>query len=194
MFHGHGVGIDDTKGNILRYFNQIDHGLHELLRGERPPIVLAGVEYLFPIYREANTFLHLMDDGIVGNPEGVKAEELHKKAWNIVEPYFLKAQQDAAIQYKQFAGSERTSNDVKEIVPAAHNGRVDLLFVAVGIQQWGTFDSDTLAVHLHSDPEPGDEDLLDFSAIQTLLNGGTVYTVAPQKVPCDAPLAAVFRY
>jgi hypothetical protein len=26
------------------------------------------------------------------------------------------------------------------------------------------------------------------------LNGGTVYAVEPEKVPDDAPLAAVFRY
>ena len=58
----------------------------------------------------------------------------------------------------------------------------------------GTFDPVTLAVHLHKNPEPGDEDLLDFAALHTLSNGGTVYAVEPEKVPDDAPLAAVFRY
>lgn len=194
IFHGHGVGIDDAKDNILRYFHQIDHGLHNLLPEERAPVVLAGVEYLFPIYREANTFLHLMKKGITGNPEGLKPEDLHKQAWEIVEPYFLKTQQEAADQYIQFAGSERTSNDIKVIVPAASDGKVDLLFVAVGIHQWGTFDPDTLTVHLHQEPETGDEDLLDFAAIQTMLNGGTVFAVEPEKVPDEAPIAVLFRY
>lgn len=35
---------------------------------------------------------------------------------------------------------------------------------------------------------------LDATAIHTLLNGGTVYAVEPEKVPDNAPLAAVFRY
>jgi len=35
---------------------------------------------------------------------------------------------------------------------------------------------------------------MDFAAIHTLLNGGTVYAVEPKAVPGDAPLAAVFRY
>jgi hypothetical protein len=30
--------------------------------------VLAGVEYLLPIYREANTYPHLLAEGIHGNP------------------------------------------------------------------------------------------------------------------------------
>jgi hypothetical protein len=194
MFHGHGVGIDDAKDNILRYFHQIDHGLHDLLKEERSPVVLAGVEYLFPIYKEANTFLNLMEKGITGNPEGVKPEDLHKQAWEIVEPYFLKTQEEGAEQYKQLSGTERACTDLKEIVRAAYDGRIDLLFVAIGVQQWGTFDPDTFSLHLHQEAEPGDEDLLDFSAIHTLLNGGTVFAVEPEKVPDEEPLAAIFRY
>lgn len=35
-----------------------------------PPLVLAGVEYLLPIYRRANTYPYLLDGGVTGNPEG----------------------------------------------------------------------------------------------------------------------------
>jgi len=47
---------------------------------------------------------------------------------------------------------------------------------------------------LHEEAKPGDEDLLDLAAVQTLLNGGTVYAVELEKVPDGASLAAVFRY
>ncbi|MBW2540196.1 MAG: hypothetical protein JRE27_11405, partial [Deltaproteobacteria bacterium] len=47
VFHGHGDGIDNSKDNILRYFRQIDKGLHELIGDDGFPIVLAGVDYLF---------------------------------------------------------------------------------------------------------------------------------------------------
>ena len=40
----------------------------------------------------------------------------------------------------------------------------------------------------------GDEDLLEFAAIQTLLNRGTVYVVEPEKMPDIESLAAVLRY
>jgi|GEM_PF-5717218 hypothetical protein len=52
----------------------------------------------------------------------------------------------------------------------------------------------TATVDLHSEAELGDEDLLDAAATHTLLNGGTVYAVEPEKVPDQALLAAVFRY
>ena len=73
MVSGHGGVADDTKDNLLKYFRLIDRGLHDLLRDERAPLVLAGVEYLFPIYREANTYPHLIEEGIPGNPKGTSS-------------------------------------------------------------------------------------------------------------------------
>lgn len=51
-----------------------------------------------------------------------------------------------------------------------------------------------MAVNLHPEPEPDDEDLLDFAAVYTLLNGGTVYALAPEDLPTSAPAAAIFRF
>jgi hypothetical protein len=68
------------------------------------------------------------------------------------------------------------------------------LFVAVGIQRWGTFDPESGQISLHQEVQPGDEDLLDFAAIHTILNGGVVFAVAPEQMPDKANVAAVFRY
>jgi hypothetical protein len=194
-FHGHGIG-NDAKDNILRYFRKVDKDLQELLRDEQAPLVLAGVDYLLPIYREANSYPHLVDEGIEGNPEELSAKDLHKQAWTIVQPCFLKAQREATALYRQLAGagSEQASDNLKEVVHAAYHGRVETLFVALDVQQWGSFDPGTNKVRLHQKAEPGDEDLLDFAAVQTLLNGGTVFTAELAKVPGEAPLAAVYRY
>jgi len=195
-FHGHGVGSNDVKSNLLRFFHRVDEGLRELLRYEQAPLVLAGVDYLLPIYQEANTYPYLVDQGIEGNPGDLSAEELHKYAWDIVRPLFMVAQKEAAAQYRRLAGvgSEQVSNDLGEIIPAAHQGRVETLFVAVGVQQWGSLDLGTNVVQLHEEAEPSSEDLLDLAAVQTLLNGGTVFAVEPERMPDETSLAAVFRY
>jgi hypothetical protein len=59
---------------------------------------------------------------------------------------------------------------------------------------YSTFDPDTDEIHLHKKEKTGDEDLLEFAAIQTLLNGATVYMVGAEKMPETDPLAAVFLY
>jgi hypothetical protein len=189
----HGSEVD-SKENIKRYFRRIDKGLHELVRDERVPLVLAGVDYLHPIYKEVNSYPHLMEAGVGGNPERLSAKELHAQSWTVVRPYFQKAQQEAVNRYKEFASSGQASNRIRKIIPAAYHGRIELLFVIPDLQQWGTFDPGTDEIHLHKKEKTGDEDLLEFAAIQTLLNGGTVYMVGAEKMPDTDPLAAVFRY
>jgi hypothetical protein len=194
LFSGFGSGSDDAKLNILKYFNHVEQGVHSILNQEQVPLVLAGVDYLFPIYKETNRYPHLLEQGIPGNPEGLKSEDLLKQAWNIVEPIFLDAQEGAKIQYVQASESKQTADTLEEIVPGAYNGRINTLFVAVGIQQWGTFDPENHRVHPHLDANPGDEDLLDFAAVHTFLNGGTVYALRPEEMPNEKTIAAICRY
>ena len=196
LFHGHGLGVDDAKANILRYFHKIDKGLQELFRDEQAPLVLAGVEYLLPIYQKANSYPHLVEEGIEGNPEELSAEVLQQCAWEIVHPLFAKAQKEAAMQYQRLSNvnSEQASDDLGKIVPAAYGGQVKTLFVAIGVQRWGMFDPQSSMVRLHEEAKPGDGDLLDFAAVQTFLNGGTAYALEPGNMPGDFPIAAIFRY
>jgi hypothetical protein len=193
MFHGHGIG-EDAKDNIRGYFRQIDRGIQEALRGEQAPLVIASVDYLLPLYREVSTYPHLVDTGITGNPEGIRAEDLHASAWPLVEPLFGQAQDEARARYDRYIGTGLASYDLAMIVPAAYDGRIDTLFVAVGIQQWGTFTPKTRDIQVHREAAAQDEDLLDFAAVHTFVNSGTVYAVAPERVPGGHHAAAVFRY
>jgi len=194
LFHGHGVGVDDNKNNILQFFNLIDRGLHDLLHEEKAPLVLAGVEFLFAIYREANTYAYLTSEGIPGNPEELSAEDLQTLAWPLVEHYFHKAEQEALTYYGPFKGTGRTTNDIRKAAPAAYNGQIEILFMAEDTEQWGKFDPHTNTVDLSQEDEINHEDLFDFTAIQTILNGGTVYMVEEGKIPDGESIAALLRY
>lgn len=188
------TGTKDMKVKILQYFQLVDKGLRELLRDRKAPLIFAGVDYLFPIYKEVNTYPHLSDEWISGNPEGLSAERLSEMAWPIVEELFKAKKAEGLAQYQQNAGTGLTSTTIEEIVPGAFHGRVGTLFVPVGVQRWGTFDPDTDTVTLTKKAGAGNEDLLDLAAIQTILNGGTVYPIKSGELPEDTSLAAIFRY
>lgn len=194
VFHGQGLGKDDPKDDIKRYFRQIDAGLREILHDEHAPLVLAGVDYLLPIYREATEYPNVMEAGIVGSPERVSVEQLHARAWEIVEPLFNRQRDDAKARYLSVADTPHGSSDVKRVVRAAHQGRVESVFVAVGEHLWGTWDSDSEAIHIHESALPGDVDLLDIAAAQTWMHGGNVYAVSSGEVPGGGHLAAALRY
>jgi hypothetical protein len=193
----HGTGTDEeTKLDILRYFQMVDRGLRDMLGDKRVPLVLAGVDYLLPIYRQANTYPYLVETGVIGNPQTLNAKELHRRAWEIVKPQFAREQAAQEGLYRELAGRQegRASNNLKQIMQAAHGGRVATLFLARGVQQWGVYRAHSGNVHVHPSQQPGDHDLLDLAAIQTVANGGTVYVVDSDQVPGGESLAAIFRY
>ena len=148
----------------------------------------------FQIFKEASTYSNLLDEAISGNPDSLDPNKLHELAWPIVQPFFNKNMVNAISKYWQNAGTGLVSCDVKEIVRAAYHKRVAVLFVSIGVQQWGSFDPNTDEVSLSNKAAVGQEDLLDFAAIQTFLNRGKVYAVDPKEVPDEAQIAALFRY
>ena len=194
IFYGQGVGHDDSKDHLLRYFQQIDRGLHDLLKGERAPLVLAGVEYLFPIYEQANTYPYLLHQGVAGNPDKLSSSTLHESAWGVVKPYFEKKQERAVLEYKGNVGTARVSDDIRQIIPAAYYGQVDSLFVAIDQELWGQFDPISNIMHVHKEARFRDDDLLDEAATQTILHGGSVYAVEHEYMPDESMVAAIFRY
>jgi hypothetical protein len=193
--HAH-TPADEERSRILRFLHKLDRGVASLIARETAPLLLAGVEYLFPIYHEANTYSHLLEDGISGNPDELKAEELQRMAWEIVAPHFEKEREKVVEAYLHLKGnnSERASDDLREIVAAAHFERVEHLFVPLNVELWGDFDSETGRVRVRDEREVGDDDLLDLAAAQTLDHGGMVYAVDPTDVPGDGVVAAIFRY
>jgi hypothetical protein len=192
IFHGHGVGMDDSKEEILHYFQKINRGLHPLLTEERAPLVLAAVDYLQAIYRQANTYKHLLDEGVAGNPDRLSSKELHDRAWPLIEPLVEEARQQAAAQYRRLAGTDHASGDLEAVVAAAYEGRMETLFVALDRQEWGLFDPSTGLVEQHEQPLAGDVNLLDLAASRALMHGRTVYAVARELVPSDTNVAAIF--
>jgi hypothetical protein len=192
IFHGHGVGIDDAKDDLLMYFQRIDRGLHAYLRKERAPLILAGVEYLWPLYREANTYAHLMEEGIAGSPEHISLRELRERAWTLVRPRCEEARKKAAELFAQLSGTGRASVDVGELIAAAHQGRLETLFVALDKEQWGVVDDASGDVTLHAAAEKCDEELLNRAAADAWAHGGTVYVAPSTEMPAPSPLAGVY--
>lgn len=194
IYHGQGVGTTDNKDEIKRFFQEIDRGLSSALQEEQTPLILAGVEYLLPIYREVNSYNNLLEDGVTGNPENVDASDLHQQAWSIIEPNLATAKQSAMEQYQQLAGTGEASSQLESIVAGAANGQIDTLFVLPNAQQWGTFDRQANKVEIASKETKNAIDLIDFAVTQTYLQGGKVYTVEETKMPAEQSAIAIFRY
>lgn len=194
VFHGQGGSVDQAKDDILRYFRLIDQALSDYLEEARVPVVFAGVNYLFPIYRRANSHPGLIDTPISGNPDLLSPAQLHAHAWQVVEPVFDISRTEAAARYAELAGTQRASSDIEQVLPAAYDGRVESIFIAKDRLLWGRCEPLLRNVEPSAAQTAGSEDLLDRAAVETALRGGDVYVVPAAEVPEGNLVAAIYRY
>jgi hypothetical protein len=187
---------DYERNELTRYFRAIDESLLDMHEGDIIPLVLAGVEYLIPIYREKSKYPYIVDDYIRGNPELLNGEELHKMAWKIVEPLFNKERDIAEEKYKQYRGQRNKlfANSLEKIIPAAYSGQIESLFLDDKVQQWGKFNHHDNSIELHDEERNGDEDLMEYVSLLTISRGGRVFPVTPDEIPDKSAIAAVLRY
>lgn len=198
--HGQGSADDrsrEPKDQIKRFFRKIDDSVSDYIGGEDVPLVLAAVSEYLPLYKEANSYPHLVEDDIVaGNPERLEMKELHRRAWDIVESVVLEVQKEEIDRFEDlyYQDGDMASDDFHEIIPACVYSRVDTLFVPVEQYRWGRYDPDSNTVVVHESKEPGDGDLLNYAAVQSYLNGSTVHALSSESMPGGRSIAAIFRY
>jgi hypothetical protein len=191
----HGVDWGDiAKEKILGFFQQIDKGMQPELASETSPLIIAGVEYLHPIYRQANSYRYLMEDGLTGSPDMISNGELHKKALSIVETHLTEERKAALNEYGELTGKGHTSTSIEEIAASAYGGQVETLFVDGEKQVWGMFDPRTNKATVSTSSVPCDDDLMDFAAAHTLLHRGRVFVLKPEEMPEKSGVAAIYRH
>ncbi|MFO7965941.1 MAG: hypothetical protein R6U50_18585 [Desulfobacterales bacterium] len=194
IFHGQGP-IELGNDQVLRYFQAIDKAIHHVLNKESRPLLFAGLDRFFPLYKQANSYPYLITDAVLAkNPATMTDDQLLTNAWEVLDPFFRQEVQTAIDKYHDYKGTGKTGADLRQIIYRAISGRVDYLIVGVGVHLWGKYNPATDEIAVHDQKEPSDEDLLDLAAFATIINGGRVYAVPPERVPDDVYAAAFYRF
>lgn len=79
-YHGQYNVKQTDKTMLLEFFRRIDRRLHNFLHLNKSPLILAGVDYLLPIYRKVNSFPSTLPGGIKGNIEHANLEWIRQNA------------------------------------------------------------------------------------------------------------------
>ncbi|WP_285008295.1 baeRF7 domain-containing protein [Pedobacter faecalis] len=194
-FHGHDPGQPEDKENVALYFKEVDRTLFgEQLHDEHAPLVLAGVDYLIPIYRDASRYKHIAETSIGGNPDYKDKHQLFAEVYPIVKPYFDEPVRKALENYYNQIATSLTSSMPESVIPASYYGKVSTLFICRDAHIWGSFDEMENRLEIHDERQPGDVCLIGQSAIKVIQNGGTVHVLNTEKMPREAVMAATMRF
>ena len=183
QFHGHGGSERDEKTEIKQFFRAVDQGLKDYLNKEKLPLVVYCQDYLFPIYKEANTYNHLIDTVIPGNPNDSDLMGLHQKALEVMEPKLDDSRNEKIERYKELSSTENTTSAVSDIIPAVYQGKVETLFIENRAEVWGDYNEDNMQVDFADNNENGSISLLNLAAKKTIEMGGKVFLVEHEFMP-----------
>jgi hypothetical protein len=194
-YHGTGTGRPDPKANLAMYFDEVDETIwKEVMHNENVPLLLVGVEYLIPIYKQVAKYKPIWEDAITGSYEHENITALYQLARAKMEPYFEERITKALNAYGNQSATQLTSSALEDVISAAHYGRVSQLFAVRNEHIWGTFDEMNNQLTVHAEQQADDECLVDKTVIKTLLTGGEVFMLPPEKMPASSKLAALMRY
>ncbi|MBL8857446.1 MAG: hypothetical protein JNL28_02940 [Planctomycetes bacterium] len=195
IYHGQGKDDGVRDEELLRFFRLVDRALWDVLRDETAPLIVATTERLHPMYSSVSRYPHLMRDGLRGNFSNAKLEDLHAKAWPIVEANRAERESDVLERYGNSISRAKALDDASSIARFAVQGRVRELLVERDAHMWGTMDSGTGAITLHEGQRGAhDDDVIDDVAEAVILRGGEVYSFERSKMPTRSPVAAVLRW
>lgn len=194
VFAGQGIGVDDKQPRTLEYLLQVERAVRRRLHGQQAPLLLAGVKELLARYRQVNKYGQLLEAVVPGNPEMLRSGALPRAVWNVVGPYFDEDRSKALATYPGLAATDRRSRDLQEILFSAYQGRIQSLFLPRDVQKWGRYHFEENALEVHDQFQPGDQELLNVAAIETILRKGTVYMLRAQEMPEGAEIGAILRF
>jgi len=184
----------DHRMHLHRLFTAISRAVETHLYTSRDPIILAGTPEMQNAFRAETKLSRLLNDGLIRSPKMLEANDLRVEARPIVDAYVDCHRMEAIDHYREMAGTGLTSQQTVEIRNAAAHGRVDVMLTYAEKTRWGLYDPATGEAEIHFTPQPGDEELINDAAIDTIENSGIVYEIKPSELALTDPSAAIFRF
>jgi hypothetical protein len=195
IVHGHGDGDEERfKTDLAGYFRRVAQAVAAYAGARERQVLLATVAVHVPIFRQVATGLDLLPEVLHGSPDHLTDEELRRLAVALLEARHREAATRAAERYAELRGTKRTAEEPAAVLAAAASGRMEVLLMARDAELWGHFDPATGILDAHEVRAPGEDDLVELAALDTLRSRGRVHVLQASKMPVQQPLAAILRY
>lgn len=193
IIHGHEDGKHDLEAE--KFFRAVDRAMTQhFTKPTGLPLVLVALPEHQSLYRRVAQNNHLLADGVPSNPQALSVEELRQRAWEVMQPHYVKRLQKLKEDYATAQARGYGSADLADVARAAVAGRVGILLLEAERIIPGRIDPESGAIQVGQLDSPDTDDLLDDLAELVLSRGGEVVVTPKDQMPTTTGLAAVYRY
>ncbi|MGH1588804.1 hypothetical protein ACRBEV_11060 [Methylobacterium phyllosphaerae] len=185
--------LEGEKILEAQYARQVDRSVGDALAGRSTPMVLAAAEPMRSIFRNVNTYPHLIAECIAGNPDHRSDAQLGDAALPILDRLYRAEVKGILALYDELKPYRATS-DVSHAAHAATAAAVDRLVVDLDRVIPGLVSDIDGSVTYSTSDDAETYSVLDEVARRALCTDARVVCARSEEMPAGHALAAILRY
>lgn len=195
MYHGHGDVQQEIDKDTEKYFKYVDaYVLEHYSKAMKLPLILVSLSEHFPLFKEISKNPYLHEESITKSIDSMDLKEIQIQSQKIIETIRTKRIQEMAESFSNAEADALGDTDLKAIVFAAFESRVETLLIEEDKIVPGKIDHNTGSVNYGDIHSPDHDDVLDDLAEMVIVNGGTVLVLEKDMMPSTTGIAAIYRY
>ncbi len=195
MHHGHGARKEELDKDTERFFRAVDQAVSEHHSNpSRLPLLIAGLPQHRALYHKISRNSFLVPESIGVHPEDLQPAELGRRAWQAMEPRYLKRLAELVSKFGDARAQDMGSGEPARVAKAAVSGRVGTLLLEADREVPGRVNRETAKIERDDMANPAIGDLLDDLGHLVLRMGGEVIVVPAERMPTQTGLAGIYRF
>jgi hypothetical protein len=186
-------GLEDQKVLLQKYLRKVGQAVSRALAEQTTPLVIAAAKPLASLFRPLNTYEHLVDDMIEGNPDHLSDAQLEDAALPILDRLYERELKATLARYDELK-PRRATTDVSYAAHAATAGAIDELVVDLDAVIPGLVSDVDGSVRYATSDNAKTYSVVDEVARRALCTGARVLGSTRERLPNHDALVAILRY
>jgi hypothetical protein len=109
----------ERRNKIISYFRSVDTAICSSLQSEGIPLLIAGVPYLIPLYRQVNSYEKLAEQHLEASCDCLPDFVLHKLAWQLMRSILTQQRQQQIEEILRIGSGRGYLSDIPTLLPEA---------------------------------------------------------------------------
>ncbi|WBX82901.1 hypothetical protein [Sphingosinicella microcystinivorans] len=186
-------GSEGQNVRFQQYARYVDAALRGVLAGREIPLILAATGRLASVFRQVNSYPHLLSETIADSPDRLTETELADLARPILDRAYAGQIAQARVLFEKRSNEGRSTTDIADAARAATFGGIDTILFDFDAVVPGFVDDENGTVEFVEVDDARAYGIVDEIVTRAFATGAHVLAVRKEDLQSGATLAAILR-